>query len=213
MNHSFDIEHAGKFGMVEAVLISNFEHWITKNVANRRHLHDGKTWTYNSVKAFEELFPYLTGNQIRRGIESLVTHGVLVRGNYNPSTYDRTSWFTFSDAFAAQIHLAKITNGSGKKGNSLIRTNINTDAEEIGFASFWSAYPKKTAKPAALKAFKSAKLKPEELARILADIAARSTSDDWTKEGGKYVPNPATYLNQRRWEDGQAAAAEMVRFV
>ena len=213
MNHSFDIDHAGKYGMVEAVLISNFEHWITKNIANRRHLHDGKTWTYNSVKAFEELFPYLTGNQIRRGIESLVTHGVLIRGNYNPSTYDRTSWFTFSDTFATQIHLAKITNGSGKKDKSLTSTDINTNAEEIGFASFWSAYPKKTAKPAALKSFKSAKLKPEELTAILADIATRSTSDDWTKENGKYTPNPATYLNQRRWEDGQAAAAEKVRFV
>lgn len=87
------------------------------------------------------------------------------------------------------------------------------EPEEIGFASFWSAYPKKVAKPAALKAFKSAKVKGEELAAMLADIAARAASDDWKKEGGKYVPNPATYLNQRRWEDGQAPAAEKVRFV
>ena len=213
MNHSFDIEHANKFGMVEAVLISNFEHWITKNIANRRHQHDDKTWTYNSVKAFEELFPYLTGNQIRRGIESLVTQGVLVRGNYNPSTYDRTCWFTFSNDFASQIHLAKITNGSGKKDKSLIRTNINTDTQEIGFASFWSAYPKKTAKPTALKAFKTAKVCDAEMVCILSDIGSRSASDDWMKESGKYVPNPATYLNQRRWEDGQATASGVGRFV
>lgn len=85
--------------------------------------------------------------------------------------------------------------------------------EGIGFASFWSAYPKKVAKPAALKAWKAAKAKADELTSMLSDIAVRVPSDDWQKEGGKYVPNPATYLNQRRWEDGQAPAAEKVRFV
>lgn len=109
--------------------------------------------------------------------------------------------------------------GPGKpyvgSSSAIPRTDLTrTDTkEEIGFASFWSAYPKKVAKPAALKAFKSAKVKGEELAAMLADIAARAASDDWQKEGGKYVPNPATYLNQRRWEDGQAPAAEKVRFV
>lgn len=73
---------------------------------------------------------------------------------------------------------------------------------ESGFASFWSAYPKKTAKPAALKAFKAQKINGE-LPDILRDIEFRVSGDDWRKEGGKYVPNPATYLNQRRWEDGE----------
>lgn len=212
MNHSFDTDHAKTYGLVEAVLISNFEHWISKNVANKRHEHDGKVWTYNSLKAFEELFPYLTPNQIRRAVDSVVKQGVLIRGNYNQSSYDRTSWFAFSDSFAAQIHLAKITNGNGKKGKSLIRTNINTDTE-IGFASFWSAYPKKTAKPVAAKAFAAAKLKAEELTAILSDLQTRSTSDAWTKEDGKYVPNPATYLNQRRWEDEAGATTQTTRFI
>jgi len=69
-----------------------------------------------------------------------------------------------------------------------------------GFARFWSAYPKKAAKPAAIKAFKAQKVNGE-IGNILDDIARKAASDDWTKDGGKYVPNPATYLNQRRWED------------
>ena len=79
--------------------------------------------------------------------------------------------------------------------------------EPVGFASFWSVYPKKTAKPAALLKFKSAKLKDGEIASILIDIESRSKSDDWTKENGKYIPNPATYLNQRRWEDVTAPSS------
>ena len=69
------------------------------------------------------------------------------------------------------------------------------------FENFYSAYPKKVAKPAALKAWKSAKLSAGSAAVILTDIATRSNSRDWLKEDGKFIPNPATYLNQRRWED------------
>ena len=76
---------------------------------------------------------------------------------------------------------------------------VNTAPD--GFDEFWSAYPKKTAKPAALKAFKAQKINGE-LPDILRDIEFRVSGDDWRKEGGKYVPNPATYRNQRRWEDG-----------
>ena len=53
-----------------------------------------------------------------------------------------------------------------------------------------------------MKAFKAQKINGE-LPDILRDIESRVSSDDWKKEGGKYVPNPATYLNQRRWEDGE----------
>jgi len=78
-------------------------------------------------------------------------------------------------------------------------------SKEVGFASFWQTYPKKIAKPAALKAYRAAKVKDPLLGIILSDIETRKQSDDWTKENGKYIPNPATYLNQRRWEDGETA--------
>jgi hypothetical protein len=205
MQHSFDIEHAAQYGLQESIMICNFEFWIAKNAANKRHIYDGKVWTYNSVKAFGELFPYFSTNQIRRSIDSLVNQDVLVTGNFNPSSYDRTTWYTFSDSFSSQIHLAKTTNGIGKNNKTLTSTDINTDAEPVGFTSFYEVYPKKTAKPNAIKAFKAAKLKDGELDSILIDIETRKASDDWTKENGKYIPMPATYLNQRRWEDGETA--------
>lgn len=75
---------------------------------------------------------------------------------------------------------------------------INADAL---FVNFWTAYPRKAAKPAAAKAFKSVKVNALLLQIILADIERRKAGQDWQKEDGKFVPNPATYLNQRRWED------------
>lgn len=69
-----------------------------------------------------------------------------------------------------------------------------------GFAEFWSAYPKKVGKPAAIRAFRSAKINGH-MPQVLADIQTKAGTEAWTKAGGQFVPNPATYLNQRRWED------------
>jgi hypothetical protein len=76
-------------------------------------------------------------------------------------------------------------------------------SSEVGerFAQFWAAYPKKNAKPVAMRVFASARITDDTLAVILADLATRRVSHDWTKDGGQYIPMASTYLNQRRWED------------
>lgn len=70
-----------------------------------------------------------------------------------------------------------------------------------GFAEFWAAFPKKVGRDAALKAFEKRKPDADLLARMLAAIAAQATSEQWRKDGGQFIPNPATWLNQARWED------------
>lgn len=76
-----------------------------------------------------------------------------------------------------------------------------------GFGFFWEKYPKKVGKPAALRAFKAAKLNGD-LSGVLADLDKRKVGEDWQKENGQFIPHPATYLNQRRWEDGGTVIAE-----
>ena len=67
------------------------------------------------------------------------------------------------------------------------------------FESFWNAYPRKTKKPAALKSFRAVKPSPEVLAKMLEAIEASKVSEQW--QDAKYIPYPATWLNNRRWED------------
>jgi hypothetical protein len=69
------------------------------------------------------------------------------------------------------------------------------------FAEFWAAYPRKVAKAAAVRAF--TKLGPDRglLDAMLAAIRVQSDSPGWTKDGGAFVPHPASWLNGRRWED------------
>ena len=69
------------------------------------------------------------------------------------------------------------------------------------FLKFWDTYPKKKSKGDAIKAWK--KLKPNEplAEKILRAVQQARTSDDWLKDGGQFIPHPATWLNARGWED------------
>ena len=129
--HQFSTEHAMQYGLREAVLLQNLHFWIGHNHANGTHWRDGRTWTYNSVSAFEDLFPYLTYKQIRTSLETLTTMGVLVRGNYNERPSDRTTWYTFTEEFLAQNPLPPRANGSALGGKSLTNTDRNPDVTLI----------------------------------------------------------------------------------
>lgn len=73
---------------------------------------------------------------------------------------------------------------------------------ESNFDIFWKHYPKKIGKDAARKAFeKKAKPPKETLEKIINALSWQRESEQWKKDGGNYIPNPATYLNQGRWQD------------
>jgi hypothetical protein len=74
-------------------------------------------------------------------------------------------------------------------------------SQDPGFLAFWAAYPKKVSKGPAANAWAKVSQHPDEVARIVADVQKRKTSPDWLKDAGQYIPYPATYLNDKRWED------------
>lgn len=75
------------------------------------------------------------------------------------------------------------------------------------FDRFWAAYPRKVAKADAKKAFdavmnSTADRNAETLVRTMLDSLYRFRSSyDWVKDNGKFIPYPATWIRQRRWED------------
>jgi len=73
------------------------------------------------------------------------------------------------------------------------------EEKEQDFLAFWQAYPRKTGKGAAWKSWKNASLPKLEV--ILNAIRKARQSPDWQKERGAFIPHPATWLNQARWED------------
>jgi hypothetical protein len=116
----------------------------------------------------------------------------------------------YSNNYSPRVTDASLTVTDMQRGRKEGKESIcSSDDEQTseGFEQFWSAYPKKQAKQDAAKAFRSAKLKPEQLQTVLQDITSRKSSAEWLKDGGKFIPLPATYIRGKRWEDEQVTTA------
>ena len=233
MKHIFDIEIAEQYGINAAILLENIGFWIARSEANEINFYDGNYWTFNSHRALRELFPYMSEKQIRSALDKLINDGLLVTGNYNKATYDRTLWYALTEKGKSILHFVKTdtpqkgkcicpqgqmdspyrANGIAPEGEPI--PDINTDiinnppippkgknaqltATDADFERFWKAYPNKTGKEYARKCF--AKV-TENVNTLIEAVERQKTWDRWTKEGGKFIPNPSTWLNQKRWED------------
>lgn len=97
-------------------------------------------------------------------------------------------------------------NGREGKGREVKNTSPS-DKSDDGFLEFWSVYPKKKKKGDALKAWAKLKDKRNTLTLILGALTWQSKTLDWTKEGGQFIPYPATYLNSQSWLDEPAGKA------
>jgi hypothetical protein len=74
-----------------------------------------------------------------------------------------------------------------------------------GFAEFWVVYPRKAGKGKAREAWKKAAKKFNGSCSLLEiclkSLEAQKQSDQWQRDAGQFIPHPATWLNQERWED------------
>lgn len=114
MTHFFNTEIAMKFHDANvATIFSNLCYWIAHNKANKKNEQeieiDGKkvlrTFTYNSISAFCELFPYFTKRQIENYLNKLREANLIYKSNFNSSGYDRTSWYCLVDESYLGEHL------------------------------------------------------------------------------------------------------------
>lgn len=76
----------------------------------------------------------------------------------------------------------------------------DTHTKVCDFDLFWQVYPKKKAKDSALKAWNKRKDRPD-ITTIIKAVNDQSASIEWKKDGGQYIPHPATWINAGRWSD------------
>jgi hypothetical protein len=94
--------------------------------------------------------------------------------------------------------------GSEKRNYSSSKPSLTTNEPSVEpsleFDGFWTLYPKKVGKAFARKAFYTALTKTtvETLMDGLNNHLKVWTAD---KTEQKFIPNPATWLNQERWDD------------
>lgn len=71
----------------------------------------------------------------------------------------------------------------------------------VGFAEVWEVYPRKTGQEPARREWGN--LAPDDATarQILDAVRQQATSVQWTREGGRYVPELKHWLRDQRWRD------------
>lgn len=106
-----------------------------------------------------------------------------------------------------------VTTPPDKNVKYINENNINTNnpltptGESELFDEFWVAYPKHVAKKSARRAWDKLHADRDLLDAVLTALEWQTRMEAWQRDGGRYVPNPATWLNGRRWEDEPQAEA------
>ena len=146
MVNSFDTEVAMDVGINAAILYKNIQYWCEHNRTNGHHYHDGYYWTFNSMKAYAEQFPYLSEAQVRQALKILESKGYIKSGNYSKQSYDRTKWYADirnlsmqskesedSICYPSQMDLTQMANGFDTESEPIpdINTYSSTDGGDI----------------------------------------------------------------------------------
>lgn len=88
-----------------------------------------------------------------------------------------------------------------------VKVNKQDDTLEL-FNEFYTEYPRHDSKQVAILKFakimrecKDSDERRKLLDKMLHSIRISKASEQWMKEGGRFIPMPSTWLNQKRWED------------
>ena len=91
---------------------------------------------------------------------------------------------------------------NNENNNKITRKNMaKKERVDKDFDTFWEAYPRKVKKKEARKAWDSTKKVRPELSTILEAVEKWKESEFWKKDGGQFIPYPASWLNGERWDD------------
>ena len=84
--------------------------------------------------------------------------------------------------------------------NQRARAELVSEQDE-SFQRFWNSYPRRVAKKEARKAWAQINPSAVMVEKILAALEWQVMQPTWLKDGGQYIPHPATWLRAERWDD------------
>lgn len=210
MYFSFDSEVAKVVGVDGAIMLNNMYYWIAKNRANDKHYYENTYWTYNTINALTELFPFWSKKQISRILNKLIEDGYLSTGNFNKVSYDRTKWYTLTEKGYSifpngEIELPKKENRIDQKGNTIpnnIPNNINSANDDLindekVVDKIWSLYPNKKGRAQAIKKIPKiiSSIGESQLIRCIERYSLECKGKD-----KQFILNGSTFFNGR-YED------------
>lgn len=130
MIHSFDTDIAGLVGVNAAIIYESIRWWCLKHKVDGTNYYDGNWWVFNSRRAWCELFPYLSEQNIKTALSKLVNAGLVIKGNYNNGKFDRTNWYAVADVSRLVSSNQSLVSsnqsiGENQPTNTITSTNCN----------------------------------------------------------------------------------------
>jgi hypothetical protein len=96
MINSFNTNIAVQYGVNISIFCQELAQWTFNNLANRKNIHDGLCWSFNTYEAYSEIFPYWSKSQLETVFKASINAGLVKKGNYNKNGYDRTCWYALT---------------------------------------------------------------------------------------------------------------------
>lgn len=131
-------------------------------------------------------------------------------GSYDKSDVGGTSNLSPTYVKSGTQIILKNNTKMNKSANADLRKRASSqqDKTETMSSEFYQAYPKKQDKARARKSFFKIKNLPDVFPHLMKGLEQQKASADWKKDGGKYIPYPSTWLNNKRWEDELTTQAQ-----
>jgi hypothetical protein len=156
-------------------------------------------------------------------VERFISLRLIDGANGQLVVHDWRQWQRVSDDVTERVQKHR------KTGNNVVtlhetpnrgsRTDTDTEQSrvtghdvhlDVDFDAWWLTYPKKVGKGEALRIWKRLKPSDELVEKMISAVQVQSTSDQWRRNNGQFIPNPATWLNQGRWMDEGTTTPQVV---
>lgn len=98
--------------------------------------------------------------------------------------------------FPVNVNVNENVNDNRKR----VTAQNGADASE-GFERFWTAYPRRVGKKDAVKVWEQTKPDDATVDKIVAGVERWKQSEQWTKDEGRFIPYPATFLRRESWNE------------
>lgn len=97
-NHPVVVDRylASIIGLNEAIILQQVHYWLEINKKNKRNYHEERYWTYNTIKKWQEEFPFWSCETVKRTFKKLREANLIITGNFNVYQMDRTLWYTIN---------------------------------------------------------------------------------------------------------------------
>ncbi|NLX61346.1 MAG: hypothetical protein GXZ06_02315 [Tissierellia bacterium] len=167
-------------GLNEALVLQQIHYWLEINKKNKRNFHEGRYWTYNTLKDWQKEFPFWSLSTIKRILKKLREKKLIEVDNFNIYQMDRTLWYTINYEEVDKLY-------ADEEGRVWEEKNMDGGAQNSQAISSKEASPKVQAEP--MERLKKASAIPENTTKISTEISISSINQSQKMEDGQRKNN------------------------